>query len=67
MRPSALTHLVRLDLAFSHGCLHILAADRDKLIEKDFLRGGVKMTIRPYDPAKLSRWGRPAGLGAAGA
>lgn len=51
--------LVPGDLAFSHGCVHILPADRDALIEKGFLRGGVKLTVHPYDPAKLSTWGDP--------
>jgi hypothetical protein len=51
--------LVPGDLAFSHGCVHILASDRDALIEQGFLRGGVKLTVHAYDPAKLPLWGDP--------
>jgi hypothetical protein len=47
------------DLTFSHGCVHILPADRDKLIEAGVLRGGVKITVRPYDPALLAHWAPP--------
>jgi hypothetical protein len=47
------------NLEFSHGCVHLRAADRDALIEMGFLRGGVKLKVHPYDPAKLSKWGDP--------
>ena len=47
------------DLDFSHGCVHILGPDRQRLIEEGFLRGGVKIKVHPYDPKKLSRWGDP--------
>lgn len=47
------------DMEMSHGCIHTLAADRNALIEEGFLRGGVKITVRPYDPAKMP-WGKPA-------
>jgi len=47
------------NLDFSHGCVHILGPDRQKLIEAGFLRGGVRMTVHAYDPKKLSRWGDP--------
>ena len=47
------------DLSFSHGCVHLRAADRDALIDMGYLRGGVKFKVHPYDPAKLSRWGDP--------
>jgi hypothetical protein len=47
------------DLTLSHGCIHILPDDRKDLIEHGFLRGGVKIRVHPYDPGRLSRWGRP--------
>ncbi|MFJ7217956.1 hypothetical protein [Amycolatopsis sp. NPDC098790] len=47
------------DLVMSHGCIHILAGDRKELVEGGFLRGGVRITVQPYDPAKRSLWGKP--------
>ncbi|GIG68308.1 hypothetical protein [Phytomonospora endophytica] len=40
--------LVEGDLDFSHGCIHILASDRRKLVLGGFLREGVKLDVRPY-------------------
>ncbi len=51
--------LVPGDLEFSHGCVHILAQDRQRLIEKGFLRGGVRIRVHPYDPTRINQWGPP--------
>ncbi|MEV4148724.1 hypothetical protein AB0J40_34060 [Amycolatopsis sp. NPDC049691] len=47
------------DLVMSHGCIHILAGDRKELVEEGILRGGVTITVQPYDPAKMPLWGKP--------
>jgi hypothetical protein len=47
------------NLSFSHGCVHLLGPDRQKLIENGYLRAGVRIKIHPYNPVKLSRWGDP--------
>ncbi|MGH3822374.1 MAG: hypothetical protein ACRDRA_05990 [Pseudonocardiaceae bacterium] len=54
----AKTAVQESDLTLSHGCIHILAEDRQQLIEKGYLRGGVKIRVHPYDPVRLSRWGK---------
>jgi hypothetical protein len=46
-------------LTFSHGCIHIKPSDREHLIKEGWLRAGVTIKIHAYDPARLSRWGKP--------
>ncbi len=46
-------------LPFSHGCIHIKPSDRGQPIKSGWLRAGVTIKIHAYDPARLSRCGKP--------
>ena len=36
------------NLAMSHGCVHLRPIDRDEMMDKDHLAGGVQIVVHPY-------------------
>ena len=48
-------------LDFSHGCIHVLASDRRKLVSAGFLKQGVKVKVEPYTK-NSSGWQKLPGM-----